>query len=69
MPLTTVALVLVAALLHALWNIVAKKSGGGAHFVLMGALLGGKLLGEADRGARLLGAACIAGGVITLALG
>ena len=39
MPLTAIALVLIAALLHAGWNIVAKKSGGGAHFVLMGALL------------------------------
>ncbi|HEV8312296.1 MAG TPA: hypothetical protein VGQ23_04465 [Burkholderiaceae bacterium] len=32
-------LVLVAALLHALWNIAAKKAGGGDHFVLMIALL------------------------------
>ena len=39
MPATALALVLIAALLHAGWNIVAKKSGGGAHFVLMGALM------------------------------
>ena len=39
MPLTAVALVLVAALLHAGWNIVAKKTGGGRHFVLMGAVM------------------------------
>lgn len=39
MPLTAVALVLVAALLHAAWNIAAKKAGGGAHFVMMGALM------------------------------
>jgi len=39
MPATAIALVLIAALLHAAWNIVAKKSGGGAHFVLMGALM------------------------------
>ena len=39
MPLTAVALVLVAALLHASWNLVAKKSGGGKHFVLMGAVM------------------------------
>jgi drug/metabolite transporter (DMT)-like permease len=39
MPWTAVALVLVAALLHATWNIVAKRTGGGAHFVLMGALM------------------------------
>lgn len=39
MPLTALALVLVAALLHAGWNIVAKKSGGGRHFVLLVALL------------------------------
>jgi len=32
-------LVLVAALLHASWNLVAKKAGGGNHFVLLGALL------------------------------
>ncbi|MBI5256865.1 MAG: EamA family transporter [Burkholderiales bacterium] len=39
MPLNALALVLVAALLHAGWNIVAKKSNGGRHFVLMGALM------------------------------
>ena len=31
-------LVLAAALLHASWNLVAKKAGGGNHFVLLGAL-------------------------------
>jgi drug/metabolite transporter (DMT)-like permease len=39
MPLSAIALVLVAALLHAGWNIVAKRSGGGGHFVMMGALM------------------------------
>ena len=39
MPLTAILLVLVAALLHAGWNIVAKRSGGGKHFVMMGALM------------------------------
>jgi len=38
MPVTALALVLFAALLHALWNIVAKKAGGDHRFVLMGAL-------------------------------
>lgn len=33
------SLVLVAALLHATWNVAAKKAGGNHHFVLMGALL------------------------------
>lgn len=37
--------------------------------MLFAALLGGSLLGESDRGLRLLGAACIAAGVIALALG
>jgi len=37
--------------------------------MLFAALLGGHLLGEGQRGLRLLGAACIAGGVIALALG
>jgi len=32
-------MVVVAALLHAFWNIVAKKTGGNRHFVLMGGLL------------------------------
>lgn len=36
--------------------------------MLVAALLGGKLLGEGERGWRLLGAAFIAGGVIALAL-
>ncbi|MFO1195001.1 MAG: EamA family transporter [Rhodoferax sp.] len=33
------ALVLTAAVCHATWNLVAKRAGGGSHFVLMGALL------------------------------
>lgn len=37
--------------------------------MLVAALLGGRLLGESHRGLRLLGAACIAGGVIALSLG
>jgi len=37
--------------------------------MLFAALLGGQLLGESDRTVRLLGAACIAGGVVGLALG
>lgn len=37
--------------------------------MLVAALLGGRLLGESDRGLRLLGAACMAGGVIALAAG
>ena len=36
---------------------------------LLAALLGGRLLGEDDRGLRVLGAGCIAGGVMALALG
>ena len=39
MPLSALARVIVAALLHAFWNIVAKKTGGNKHFVLMGGLL------------------------------
>src|ERR1700749_1012832 len=39
MPISALALVIVAALLHAFWNIVAKKTGGNKHFVLMGCLL------------------------------
>jgi drug/metabolite transporter (DMT)-like permease len=35
--------------------------------MLLAALIGGRLLGEGDRGLRLLGAACIAGGVMALA--
>lgn len=34
MPAHALALVLTAALLHALWNLAAKKWGGGPHFVL-----------------------------------
>ncbi len=33
------ALVLSAAICHAAWNLVAKKAGGGNHFVLLGSLL------------------------------
>ena len=37
--------------------------------MLFAALIGGRLLGEGDRGLRIAGAACIAGGVAALALG
>jgi drug/metabolite transporter (DMT)-like permease len=37
--------------------------------MLFATLIGGKLLGESDRGWRLAGAACIAAGVVSLALG
>jgi drug/metabolite transporter (DMT)-like permease len=39
MPLSALAMVIVAALLHASWNIVAKKTGGNRHFVLMGGIV------------------------------
>ena len=39
MPLTALALVLLAALLHALWNIAAKQAGGNHHFALISVLL------------------------------
>lgn len=39
MPLEALALVLIAALLHATWNIAAKKAGGNHHFALIGALM------------------------------
>ncbi len=39
MPLTALGFVLVAALLHATWNIAAKKAGGGDAFVLLSALI------------------------------
>lgn len=38
MPASALALVLVAALLHAAWNLAAKKWGGGTHFVFSCAL-------------------------------
>ncbi len=37
--------------------------------MLFAALIGGRLLGEGERRLRLLGAVCIAGGVVSLALG
>ena len=38
MPASALALVLTAALLHALWNVAAKKAGGDRHFALICAL-------------------------------
>ena len=35
MPPSALALVLAAALLHALWNIAAKRAGGDHRFVLL----------------------------------
>jgi drug/metabolite transporter (DMT)-like permease len=39
MPPIALALVLTAALLHALWNIAAKKAGGNHHFALLSVLM------------------------------
>jgi drug/metabolite transporter (DMT)-like permease len=39
MPPTALALVLTAALLHALWNVAAKKAGGNHHFALLTVLI------------------------------
>jgi drug/metabolite transporter (DMT)-like permease len=39
MPPVALALVLAAALLHALWNIAAKKAGGNHHFALLSVLI------------------------------
>jgi drug/metabolite transporter (DMT)-like permease len=39
MPLSALSLVLLAAFLHAVWNVAAKKAGGSHHFVLMSAIL------------------------------
>ncbi len=39
MPLTALALVLAAALLHALWNVAAKRAGGNHHFALITVLI------------------------------
>jgi drug/metabolite transporter (DMT)-like permease len=39
MPLSALALVLTAALLHALWNIAAKRAGGDVRFAFLSALM------------------------------
>jgi uncharacterized membrane protein len=39
MPANALALVLVAAMLHALWNVAAKKAGGNHHFALISVLI------------------------------
>jgi drug/metabolite transporter (DMT)-like permease len=39
MPLSALAMVIIAALLHASWNIVTKKTGGNKHFILMGGIV------------------------------
>jgi len=39
MPFTALGLVLAAALLHAVWNVVAKKAGGNHHFALITVLM------------------------------
>jgi drug/metabolite transporter (DMT)-like permease len=39
MPASALALVLIAALLHAVWNFVAKKAGGDHRFALVSALM------------------------------
>jgi len=39
MPLSALALVLVAALLHAIWNIAAKRAGGNIHLPLLSGIV------------------------------
>ena len=49
MSATALGLVSVAALLHALWNVVAKRTGGDARFALIAALFLRRRLGAARR--------------------
>ncbi len=65
MSVFALSLVMVAALLHALWNVAAKKAGGGKRFVRRG----GRPRGEGDRGVCIGGAVCMALGVAGLAPG
>ena len=44
MTLYALALVLIAALIHASWNLLAKQIGGGAAFVWMTATAGALIL-------------------------
>ena len=63
-------LILAAALVHASWNYLLKKSGGGIGFVwLFGALMGTQLLLEGQTGRRIACAGAMAVGVILLAIG
>jgi drug/metabolite transporter (DMT)-like permease len=39
MPVSALTLILIAALLHALWNVVVKKAEGDSHFVMLVALM------------------------------
>jgi hypothetical protein len=39
MPLSALALVITAALLHAMWNFLAKQAGGDARFGLLSSIL------------------------------
>jgi hypothetical protein len=39
MPLSALALVITAAVLHALWNIAAKQAGGDQRFALLTSLI------------------------------
>ena len=82
MSVTALALVLVAAVLHATWNLNAKPTAGGLRFVcvthiaparevsiLIGAFIGARLFKEADGRRRVWATVAMAAGVIALALG
>ena len=69
MSAAALALVLAAALLHALWNVVEKKTGGDARFALMAALLLVVRLGAARRLVRLGCAAALGRGRVGGAAG
>ena len=59
MSATALGLVLFAALLHALWNVVAKRTGGDARFALVAALFLVRAVGAARRLGRLGRAAAL----------
>ncbi|WP_428425462.1 EamA family transporter [Methylibium sp.] len=76
MPAAALALVLTAALLHALWNLAAKRAGGDQRFVLLTALMVAALWapvgvwaawGELSRWGPLAWAAVLASGLTHLA--
>ena len=63
------ALVLTSAVMHATWNLLAKRVNAGTPFLFLVYVVGARVLAEGQGRRRIVGAGAMVVGIVLLALG